>query len=70
MDAVTVAKFITPSLFGRPVAIFPGIILTVSPRGRDVRAQVSIVKPLDPRLAELLAATPGGLSVAELDNSG
>lgn len=68
MDAVTVAKFIQPNQFGRPVAVLPGVFLTLSPRGRDVRAQISVAKPLDPALAALLASTPGGFPLAELDS--
>ena len=67
MDALTVAKFITPPQYDRPIAILPGVTLTLSPRCRDVRAQLSIAKPLDTALAALLETSPAGLPLSELD---
>lgn len=69
MDALTVKRFVTPAQYGQTLPILPGVFLTVSPRGRDVRAQISIRKPLDPALAVLLGATPGGYPLAELDGN-
>lgn len=69
MDAVTVARFVPPKFYGHPLELLPGVFVTLSPRGRDIRTQLTIREPLLPFVRQLIDAATAA-NPAALDKRG